>query len=473
MYNEILLALELSPRQEAVKKIFWELLGFEPDTDGDLLPGMFASAGGVTPREVSVCGALDRFLLLKVVYDSRERMQERTLSETCHRAEDGLGPCLVLATEPVLHHWTLAFRPLGGGPTQVLPLFHRPSETARRLAQLATTLDLTVGLSPIETAEAVGVDACWADGEQLLREWLKVADPTHISAEAAWFDFMRRFELFTTEGEHRAFDQLAALWPWQERGGDLVPRSRLALELFDECVFRNLRLVAWLAYRYRDMLGQSNSLVDLLQEGTVGLMKAVSRFDPCRGCRFSTFAYHWVRQSITRYSADTLATVRIPVHMREALRKRRKRLRSFSMRHGRMPSPAEELQDPDLAATADVHLFLIRQEPLQHSFLDVGVQRNGPTLEVCSAVDGREAVEQRLIRAELDAPLEGLSERECVVLRSRLGWAGGEPSTLEQVGATLGRTRERVRQIEAKAMERLRNPVVRRTLAQRLGMPSL
>jgi RNA polymerase primary sigma factor len=359
--------------------------------------------------------------------------------------------------------------------------------TAVALADPATAglkLDETVVAGPDgpaveavaeEEVTAEGGDFEWDDEEEseALRQARKDAELT-ASADSvrAYLKQIGKVALLNAEEEVDLAKRIEAglygserLRQVEEEGQKLSPQMRRDLNWIvrdgerakNHLLEANLRLVVSLAKRYT---GRGMAFLDLIQEGNLGLIRAVEKFDYTKGYKFSTYATWWIRQAITRAMADQARTIRIPVHMVEVINKLGRIQRELLQDLGREPTPEELAKEMDITPDKVLEIQQYAREPisLDQTIGDEGDSQLGDFIEDSEAVVAVDAVSFTLMQDQLTSVLQTLSEREAGVVRLRFGLTDGQPRTLDEIGQVYGVTRERIRQIESKTMSKLRHP---------------
>ena len=299
-----------------------------------------------------------------------------------------------------------------------------------------------IGEEPAEFVDELDKDEAEAEIDLSVPEGISLDDPVRM-----YLKEIGRVPLLTAEEEVALARRMEA--------GDEMARHRL-----EEA---NLRLVVSIAKRY---VGRGMLFLDLIQEGNLGLLKAVEKFDYSKGYKFSTYATWWIRQAITRAIADQARTIRIPVHMVETINKYIRVSRQLLQELGRDPTPEEVAKEMGLGASRVREIMKIAQEPVSLE-TPIGEEEDshlGDFIEDEAALDPADAASMMLLKEQIAEVLKTLAPREAEVLRLRFGLEDGRARTLEEVGQSFGVTRERIRQIEAKALRKLRHPVRLRKL---------
>jgi RNA polymerase primary sigma factor len=256
-----------------------------------------------------------------------------------------------------------------------------------------------------------------------------------------------------------------AVYTLAQSNGDIPPMEREELHLLVEdgqlarehLIKANTRLVVSIAKKY---IGRGVPFLDLIQEGNLGLMKAVEKFDYRRGYRFSTYATWWIRQTITRAIADQGRTIRVPVHMSDRIRRLYKAARQLEQTNGRKPTPEEIARVLELEPRKVQWMLKVSWQPLslEHPVGEEEDSELGAFIEDDTTPTPTQSVHDNLLREKVEEMLSTLTPREARILRLRFGLQNGRSYTLEEVGQKFGLTRERIRQIEGKALRRLRHP---------------
>ena len=310
-------------------------------------------------------------------------------------------------------------------------------------------LDLDEAPQAVEDERGVSAD--------LVRAYLNGIGRTKLLTASQEVDLSKRIEagLFAEEHLTKA-DDLGTVLDAQLRADlrTIVAEGRAAKNHLLEA---NLRLVVSIAKRYT---GRGMAFLDLIQEGNLGLIRAVEKFDYTKGYKFSTYATWWIRQAITRAMADQARTIRIPVHMVEVINKLGRIQRELLQDLGREPTPEELAKEMDITPEKVLEIQQYAREPisLDQTIGDEGDSQLGDFIEDSEAVVAVDAVSFTLLQDQLQSVLETLSEREAGVVRLRFGLTDGQPRTLDEIGQVYGVTRERIRQIESKTMSKLRHP---------------
>jgi len=298
-----------------------------------------------------------------------------------------------------------------------------------------------------------------------IKMYLREIGQIDLLTTAQELDYSRKVQdgLLATE-KIKAYNKKGLTLPENEKK-KLDEKIEIGLQARDVLIESNLRLVVSIAKRY---LGRGMQFQDLIQEGNMGLMKAVNKFDPTKGFKFSTYATWWIKQAITRAIADQARTIRIPVHMVETINRLARTQRKLTQELHRDPTSEELAQELHMSVEKVQQIQKIAQEPVSLE-TPVGEEDDstlGDFVHDESNPNPLDYTINEAYREEIDTVLKTLTPREEKVLRLRFGLSDGKPHTLEDVGKEFGVTRERIRQIEAKAIRRLRHPTRQNRLKQ-------
>lgn len=335
---------------------------------------------------------------------------------------------------------------------EILGIFTKPEEHIQELDEL---YDKLMGMN-IDVFENIDEEK---DQAKPIEELEKELEALTVLTEGTVSDPVRMYLKEIGRIPLLTFDQEIELAKQVEDGSEQAKQKLIT---------SNLRLVVSIAKKY---VGRGLTLLDLIQEGNQGLIRAVEKYDWRRGYKFSTYATWWIRQSITRAIADQARTIRIPVHMVENINRFLRASRKLMQELGREPTPEEVAKVLDIDEEKALEIIKISQEPasLESPVGDEEDSRLGDFIHDTQTPTLFDAASRELLKEQVDQVLQSLSDRERRVLEERFGLKDGRPKTLEEVGKMFAVTRERIRQIEAKALRKLRHPSRGNKLRDYLG----
>ncbi len=335
---------------------------------------------------------------------------------------------------------------------EILGIFQKPEEHIQELDELYDKL-MTMNIDVFETMDEE------KDQTKPIEELEKELEALTVLTEGTVSDPVRMYLKEIGRIPLLTFEQEIELAKRVEKNENAAKQKLIT---------SNLRLVVSIAKKY---VGRGLTLLDLIQEGNQGLIRAVEKYDWRRGYKFSTYATWWIRQSITRAIADQARTIRIPVHMVENINRFLRTSRKLMQDLGREPTPEEVAKVLDIDEEKALEILKISQEPasLESPVGDEEDSRLGDFIHDTQTPTLFDAASRELLKEQVDQVLQSLSDRERRVLEERFGLKDGRPKTLEEVGKMFAVTRERIRQIEAKALRKLRHPSRGNKLRDYLG----